>query len=41
MTSGSGRGLRSGDTMGNMPFPVEPEDVYNAIVTANAIAKNV
>ncbi|AHV98912.1 hypothetical protein PSAB_20105 [Paenibacillus sabinae T27] len=25
--------------MGNMPFPVEPEDVYNAIVTANAIAK--
>ncbi|NJJ41312.1 glycerol dehydrogenase [Paenibacillus apii] len=29
----------AGDTMGNMPFPVEPEDVYNAIVTANAIAK--
>ncbi|MDA7026687.1 glycerol dehydrogenase [Bacillus sp. CLL-7-23] len=25
------------DTMGNMPFPVTPEDVYNAIVAANAI----
>lgn len=29
-----------GDTMGNMPFPVTPEDVYNAIVTANAIAES-
>ncbi|GGF85371.1 hypothetical protein GCM10010913_03500 [Paenibacillus aceti] len=28
-----------GDTMGNMPFPVSPDDVYQAIVTANAIAE--
>ncbi|MCM3038889.1 glycerol dehydrogenase [Paenibacillus motobuensis] len=29
-----------GDTMGNMPFPVNPDDVYQAIVTANAIAES-
>ncbi|GGH13822.1 glycerol dehydrogenase [Paenibacillus segetis] len=29
-----------GDTMGNMPFPVTPDDVYNAIVAANAIAES-
>ncbi|MBA9084991.1 glycerol dehydrogenase [Fontibacillus solani] len=29
-----------GDTMGNMPFPVTPDDVYNAIVEANAIAES-
>ncbi|WP_040950844.1 glycerol dehydrogenase [Gorillibacterium massiliense] len=28
------------DTMGNMPFPVTPEDVYQAIVAANAIAES-
>lgn len=28
------------DTMGNMPFDVTPDDVYNAIVTANAIAES-
>ncbi|MDN4068425.1 glycerol dehydrogenase [Paenibacillus sp. FSL R5-0407] len=28
-----------GDTMGNMPFPVTPDDVYNAIVAANALAE--
>lgn len=27
------------DTMGNEPFPVTPDDVYNAIVAANAIAE--
>ncbi|MFT8871840.1 MAG: glycerol dehydrogenase [Sporolactobacillus sp.] len=27
------------DTMGNMPFEVTPDDVYNAIVTADAIAQ--
>jgi len=26
------------DSMGNMPFEVTPEDVYNAMVTANALA---
>jgi len=26
--------------MGNMPFPVTPDDVYNAIVAANAIAES-
>ncbi|WP_018662691.1 glycerol dehydrogenase [Heyndrickxia acidiproducens] len=29
-----------GDTMGNMPFAVSPDDVYNAIVAANAIAES-
>ncbi|AWV31352.1 MULTISPECIES: glycerol dehydrogenase [Paenibacillus] len=29
-----------GDTMGNMPFPVTPEDVYNAIVVANSLAES-
>ncbi|WP_050615980.1 glycerol dehydrogenase [Bacillus testis] len=29
-----------GDTMGNMPLPVTPEDVYNAIVAADAIANH-
>ncbi|MNE84916.1 Glycerol dehydrogenase [compost metagenome] len=29
-----------GDTMGNMPIPVTPDDVYNAIVAANAIAES-
>lgn len=29
-----------GDTMGNMPFPVTPDDVYHAIVAANAIAES-
>ncbi|MBU8786723.1 MULTISPECIES: glycerol dehydrogenase [Bacillus] len=29
-----------GDTMGNMPFPVTPDDVYNAIIAANAIAES-
>ncbi|RYL94342.1 glycerol dehydrogenase [Sporolactobacillus sp. THM7-4] len=28
------------DTMGNMPFEVTPDDVFNAIVTANAIAQS-
>ncbi|MGF7047213.1 glycerol dehydrogenase [Paenibacillus sp. DS2015] len=28
------------DTMINMPFPVTPDDVYNAIVAANAIAES-
>lgn len=28
-----------GDTMGNMPFPVTPDDVYHAIVVANATAE--
>ncbi|MFT8363414.1 MAG: glycerol dehydrogenase [Sporolactobacillus sp.] len=28
------------DTMGNMPFDVTPDDVYNAIVTADAIAQS-
>ncbi|MCI1859632.1 MAG: glycerol dehydrogenase [Sporolactobacillus sp.] len=29
-----------GDTMGNMPFEVTPDDVFNAIVTADAIAES-
>lgn len=29
-----------GDTMGNMPFEVTPDDVFNAIVTADAIAQS-
>lgn len=28
------------DTMGNMPFKVSPDDVFNAIVTADAIAES-
>ncbi|MFU1795065.1 glycerol dehydrogenase [Paenibacillus azoreducens] len=28
-----------GDTMGNMPHPVTPEDVYQAIIAANALAE--
>lgn len=28
-----------GESMANMPFPVTPDDVYNAIITANAIAE--
>ncbi|CAM3115313.1 glycerol dehydrogenase [Sporolactobacillus spathodeae] len=28
------------DTMGNMPFEVTPDDVFNAIVTADAIAQS-
>ncbi|MOA51083.1 Glycerol dehydrogenase [compost metagenome] len=28
-----------GDTMKNMPHPVTPEDVYQAIIAANAIAE--
>lgn len=28
------------DTMGNMPFEVTPDDVFNAIVTADAIAES-
>lgn len=30
----------SNDTMVNMPFPVSPADVYNAIIAANAIAES-
>ncbi|MGZ0042009.1 glycerol dehydrogenase [Paenibacillus ottowii] len=30
----------SNDTMINMPFPVSPDDVYNAIIAANAIAES-
>lgn len=29
-----------GDTMGNMPHPVTPEDVYQAIIAANALAEH-
>lgn len=29
-----------GDTLGNMPFPVTPEDVYAAIMAADAIGRN-
>ncbi|MBA4536578.1 glycerol dehydrogenase [Bacillus aquiflavi] len=28
-----------GDTMGNMPHPVTPDDVYQAIIAANALAE--
>lgn len=28
-----------GDTMGNMPHPVTPDDVYHAIIAANALAE--